>query len=89
MFLRKLLKGTPDTGSGRGGPLGTPSWGLDEAPPSSDQEANAVVSGGGLVGPREEGGYPHRTAQRSRPRSRHGKPVRVIRVGRTTHRLRG
>ena len=38
------------TGSGRGGPMGTPSVDPDEASPSQDQESNAVVSGGGLVG---------------------------------------
>ena len=40
----------PGVGSGRGGALGTPSWLPDEAPPSADQEANGVVSGGGLTG---------------------------------------
>lgn len=45
--------GPPTGGSGRGGTLGTPSHDLDEAPPSTDQEANAVVSGGGLVGPED------------------------------------
>jgi hypothetical protein len=55
-FLRKLLTGpsAPGTGSGRGGALGTPSLTLDESPPSRDQESNAVVSGGGLVGPDDE-----------------------------------
>jgi hypothetical protein len=44
--------------SGRGGPLGTPSRDLDEAPPSLDQEANRVVSGGGVVDGR--GGPSHK-----------------------------
>ena len=33
-----------------GGSLGTPSHDLDEAPPGIDQEANRVVSGGGVAG---------------------------------------
>jgi len=86
VFWRKLLKGSYDTGSGRGGPLGTPSWLLDEAPPSRSQEANWVVSGGGLVGPDDQGG-PNREGHRSRPATTRRNPVRVIRVGRTTHRL--
>lgn len=44
----------PTTGSGDGGALGTPGHLPDEAPPSTDQEANAVVSGGGLVGPDDD-----------------------------------
>ncbi|MDQ3155493.1 MAG: hypothetical protein M3Q98_02030 [Actinomycetota bacterium] len=40
-------------GSGDGGTLGTPSKDADEAPSSYDQDANEVVSGGGLVGPDE------------------------------------
>jgi len=51
-------------GSGRGGALGTPSVTLDEAPPSLDQDANAVVSGGGVVGPDDERG-PRRAARQS------------------------
>ena len=39
----------PGVGSGRGGALGTPTLDTDEAPPSLDEEKNAVVSGGGLV----------------------------------------
>ena len=46
----------PDTGSGEGGPLGTPGWLPDEEPPSADQEANEVVSGGGLVGADDDEG---------------------------------
>ena len=45
----------PGAGSGRGGDLGTPSGLPEEAPPSADQEANEVVSGGGLVQPSTEG----------------------------------
>lgn len=44
----------PTGGSGRGDALGAPSSDWDEAPPSSDQEANEVVSGGGLVGPNDD-----------------------------------
>lgn len=44
----------PGAGSGRGGALGTPSWLPDEAPPSADQDANRVVSGGGLIGPEDD-----------------------------------
>lgn len=44
----------PGSGSGRGGALGTPSLSLDEAPPSEDQEANWVVSGGGLAGAEDD-----------------------------------
>lgn len=44
----------PGSGSGRGGALGTPSRLPDEAPPSVDQEKNAVVSGGGLVGAEDD-----------------------------------
>ena len=65
-FWKRLISPVPSpgAGSGRGGALGTPSWTLDEAPPSADQEANAVVSGGGLVGPDDEEG-PHRAAEQS------------------------
>ena len=45
----------PGAGSGRSGDLGTPSGLPEEAPPSSDQEANEVVSGGGIVQPSAEG----------------------------------
>jgi len=41
-------------GSGRGGTMGTPSTDLDEAPPGTDQEANSVVSGGGLTGSEDD-----------------------------------
>lgn len=44
----------PTTGSGRGGALGTPSALPDETPPSADQEANSVVSGGGLIGAEDD-----------------------------------
>ena len=47
---------SPGVGSGRGGAMGTPSSLPDEAPPSQDQEANAVVSGGGVVGPEDDAG---------------------------------
>ena len=52
-----------DTGSGDGGPLGTPSQLPEEAPPSADQEANSVVSGGGVVGPEDE--QAHEDAERT------------------------
>ena len=44
-------KHSPGAGSGRGGAMGTPDFSPDEASPGVDQEGNAVVSGGGLVGP--------------------------------------
>jgi hypothetical protein len=56
-ILRKLFthrSPSPGAGSGRGGTLGTPAMTLDEAGPSQDQEDNAVVSGGGLVGSRDD-----------------------------------
>jgi hypothetical protein len=40
-----------------GGPLGTPSLDLEEAPPDLDQDANRAVSGGGMVGPDEREGW--------------------------------
>ena len=43
-------------GSGRGGAMGTPDHSLDEASPGADQEANSVVSGGGLTGPDDDAG---------------------------------
>lgn len=55
---------SPGAGSGRGGALGTPSFSLDESSPSIDQEANAVVSGGGLTGPDDVSG-PHGAAEQS------------------------
>lgn len=51
--------------TGRGGATGTPSHDLDEAPPSLDQEANQVVSGGGVVGDNDREGPSHK-AKRSR-----------------------
>ncbi len=42
-----------DSGSGGGGAMGTPDLSGDV--PSADQEENAVVSGGGLVGSDEDG----------------------------------
>lgn len=36
---------------GRGGATGTPSFDVDVAPPSADQDTNRAVSGGGIVGP--------------------------------------
>lgn len=62
-WKRKNRPPTTGAGSGRGGALGTPSRLPEEAPPSSDQEANAVVSGGGVVGPDEDG--PHQAAKSS------------------------
>jgi len=56
-------KNSPGAGSGRGGAMGTPSR-PDEAPPSQDQEANSVVSGGGLVGSDDDEG-PSETAESS------------------------
>jgi hypothetical protein len=55
MFWKLKRNPSPGAGSGRGGALGTPSGLPEEAPPSSDQEANAVVSGGGVVGPDDDG----------------------------------
>jgi hypothetical protein len=56
--VRSLREWVADVlGRGRlsgGGPLGTPSIDLDEAPPGFDQEANRAVSGGGMVGPDDE-----------------------------------
>jgi hypothetical protein len=52
------------SGSGRGGALGAPSLSADEAPPSADQEANMVVSGGGLAGP-DDGDGPKEAAKSS------------------------
>ena len=46
--------GMPDGGSGRGGSMGTPSTDAHLAPPSTDQDENAVVSGGGLVGDEDD-----------------------------------
>lgn len=43
--------------------FGTPSSDLTEAPPSADQEANMVLSGGGVV--RRDGRGPARWAERS------------------------
>lgn len=43
--------------------FGTPTHDLAEAPPTADQEANMVLSGGGLV--RRDGGEPSRRADRS------------------------
>jgi hypothetical protein len=43
--------------------FGTPTHDLAEAPPSADQEANMVLSGGGLV--RRDGGEPSRRAHKS------------------------
>ena len=45
---------SPETGSGDGGSLGTPSGLPEEAPPGADQEANEAVSGGGMVDPSTE-----------------------------------
>lgn len=38
-------------GAGGAGGMGRPSLDPNEAPPDADQEANEVVSGGGVVGP--------------------------------------
>ena len=70
--LRKLRTGAsslreylwPQTGSGRGGTFGTPTAVPEEASPETDQEANWVVSGGGLVGPTSDNGEPHDAARR-------------------------
>ena len=63
MFWKRKRAPSPGTGSGRGGTLGTPSRLPEEAPPSADQEANAVVSGGGVVGPTDD--EPHDAAKSS------------------------
>jgi hypothetical protein len=55
---------SPGAGSGRGGALGTPTLVPTEAGPSLDQEKNAVVSGGGLVGDDPDRG-PSREAEKS------------------------
>lgn len=39
----------PETGSGRGGPLGAPTSTPNAQPPSADQDANTAVSGGGMI----------------------------------------
>lgn len=54
----------PETGSGRGGAMGTPTGAPEEASPETDQEANRVVSGGGVIGPDEEDGEAHDAARR-------------------------
>ena len=46
--------GVPDGGSGDGGGMGTPSTDAHMAPPSTDQEENSVVSGGGLAGDEDD-----------------------------------
>jgi hypothetical protein len=51
-------------GSGRGGAMGAPSLDPDEAPPSADQEANSAVSGGGVVGSKDDAG-PSEKAKKS------------------------
>lgn len=50
-WWKKLLglESSPGAGSGRGGAMGTPGPIPDEAPPAVGQEANDVVSGGGVV----------------------------------------
>ena len=57
-------KHSPGAGSGRGGAMGTPDFSPDEASPEVDQEGNAVVSGGGLVGPDDDAG-PKKAAKKS------------------------
>jgi hypothetical protein len=56
--VRSLREWVADLfGRGRfsgGGPLGTPSLDLDEAPPGIDQENNRAVSGNGMVGPDDQ-----------------------------------
>lgn len=42
-------KDNPTTGSGNGGPMGTPTSTANTQPPSADQDANVAVSGGGMV----------------------------------------
>ena len=64
MSIFKAWKRSPGAGSGRGGAMGTPDFSLDMATPEVDQEANAVVSGGGLVGPDDNGG-PKQAARNS------------------------
>ena len=62
--LTDLLNDLLPEGRRTGGPLGTPSYDPDEAPPGLDQETNRAVSGGGMVG-RDEHPAQHR-AHRSR-----------------------
>jgi hypothetical protein len=54
-----------------GAAMGTPDFSPDEASPEVDQEGNAVVSGGGLVGPDDDAGpgRPPRSRPLHRPRS--------------------
>ena len=54
-----------DTGSGRGGPMGTPDAGPDLATPDVDQERNAVVSGGGVVNETDDEAEPSNAAEHS------------------------
>jgi hypothetical protein len=58
-------KEDPRAGSGRGGPTGTPTGQPEEAPPDVDQEANSVVSGGGVVGA-DDGEGPSEAAKHQR-----------------------
>ncbi|HWJ66525.1 MAG TPA: hypothetical protein VNT31_07605 [Nocardioides sp.] len=54
------------TGSGRGGPLGTPTSTANAQPPSADQDANEAVSGGGMVD-RDDQDDPKQTAKETGP----------------------
>jgi hypothetical protein len=69
--VRSLVDWMKDVvGRGRvsgGGPLGTPSHDLDEAPPGLDQESNRGVSGGGMVGPDDLPEQHKAERSRSRP----------------------
>lgn len=56
MFEDDDTTSSTGAGSGRGGAMGTPSFLAEEASPSVDQEANGVVSGGGLTGPDDDEG---------------------------------
>jgi hypothetical protein len=50
--------GITEGGSGDGGPTGTASSDLAEAPPGQDQDSNMVVSGGGVADPSADDGGP-------------------------------
>lgn len=61
-WWRRLGAGSSTRGRSRGATFGTPSTDLAEAPPSAAQEANVVVSGGGVV--RRDGRSPAHRASR-------------------------
>ena len=54
-----------DTGSGRGGPMGTPDASPDIAAPDVDQERDAVVSGDGVANESDDDAEPSSAAEHS------------------------